>query len=123
MAHGYAESVKTYSMVLGALLALTAITVFAAGIDFGAPSVNVVVALGIASVKGSLVALFFMHLKDDSPVNAVIFVTALAMLAVFLILSLIDVETRVPVRPANLAPPAGAAVMTPAEPAAAEHAE
>lgn len=108
MAHTYAESKRTYTKVLGALLVLTVITVLAAGINFGAPSVNVVVALAIASIKGSLVALFFMHLKDDHPVNAVIFSTGLAMLAIFLIFCLIDVDTRTPVRPANLAPPAGA---------------
>ena len=85
MAHTYTESKRTYSMVLGALLVLTVITVLAAGINFGAPSVNVVVALAIASVKGTLVVLFFMHLKDDHPVNAVIFSTGLAMLAIFLI--------------------------------------
>ena len=108
MAHTYAESKRTYSMVLGTLLVLTVITVLAAGINFGAPSVNVMVALAIASVKGTLVALFFMHLKDDHPVNAIIFSTGLAMLAIFLIFCLIDVDTRTPVRPANLAPPAGA---------------
>ncbi len=108
MAHGYAESKKNYSLVLGALLILTIITVLAAGINFGAPSVNVVVALVIATIKATLVALFFMHLKDDHPVNAVIFCTGAAMLAILLIFCLIDVDTRTPVRPANLAPPAGA---------------
>ncbi len=108
MAHGYAESKRNYTLVLSALLALTVMTVLAAGINFGAPSVNVVVALVIASIKASLVALFFMHLKDEHPVNAIIFVTGLAMLAIFLIFLLIDVDTRTLVRPANLAPPAGA---------------
>jgi cytochrome c oxidase subunit 4 len=107
MAHSYADARKTYSVVLGALLVLTAITVLAAGVNFGSPSVNIVVALGIASVKGSLVALYFMHLKYESPVNAIIFVTGLAMLALFLVLCLVDVDTRTPIRPANLAPPAG----------------
>ncbi len=97
--HSYTRAKKTYSIVLAALLALTGITVVAAGINFGAPSVNVVVALLIASVKGSLVALFFMHLRHDPPINAVIFLTGLFMLAVFLIFILIDVDTRVPIRP------------------------
>ena len=55
-----------------ALLILTAITVWAAGFDFGAG--NVWVALGIAALKGSLVALFFMHLRWDRPFNAIVFV-------------------------------------------------
>ena len=97
-------------MVLVMLLVLTGITVAAAGVNFGTPSVNVVVALAIASVKASLVALYFMHLRHENPLNAIIFVTALAMLAILLIFSLIDVDTRAVVRPADLrSPPASGA--------------
>ena len=39
----------------------------------------------IASVKASLVALFFMHLRWDKPVNAVIFCSTLFFLGLFLI--------------------------------------
>ena len=101
---------RTYALVLAALLALTAITVAAAGIHFGSPAVNVVVALGIASVKATLVALFFMHLLHDKPMNALIFTAGLATLAILLILCLIDVETRMPVQPgvSASAPVAGA---------------
>jgi cytochrome c oxidase subunit 4 len=84
-----------------ALLALTAITVAAAGIRFDPPAINVVVALGIASLKASLVAMFFMHLLHDKPMNALIFVSGLVFLAVFLMFCLIDVDTRLPVRPAQ----------------------
>lgn len=90
---------RTYALVLAILLALTAITVAAAGIHFSSPAVNVVVALGIASVKATLVALFFMHLLHDKPMNALIFTAGLATLAIFLMLCLIDVETRLPVQP------------------------
>jgi cytochrome c oxidase subunit 4 len=114
-AHSYSHAAKTYSAVFAALLALTVVTVAAAGVNFGAPSVNVVVALVIASVKASLVALFFMHLKYDRPLNAIIFVTGLFMLGLFLILVLIDVDSRADPRPASLAPPRGgpAAAETP----------
>lgn len=88
---------RTYALVLGALLILTAVTVAVSGIHFGSPAVNVIVALGIASVKASLVALFFMHLLHDKPLNALIFVSGLVFLAVFLILTLIDVDFRLPV--------------------------
>ena len=83
------------------MLALTAITVAAAGIHFSTPAVNVVVALGIATVKASLVALFFMHLLHDKPMNALIFTAGLATLAIFLMLCLIDAETRTPVAPSR----------------------
>jgi hypothetical protein len=45
---------KTYSLTLVVLLILTAITVGASYIQFG--SMNVVIALTIATLKGSLVA-------------------------------------------------------------------
>lgn len=87
---------RTYIIVLAALLVLTAVTVAASGIHFGSPAINVIVALGIASLKASLVALFFMHLLHDKPLNALIFVSGLVFLAIFLILTLIDVDFRLP---------------------------
>jgi cytochrome c oxidase subunit 4 len=101
---------RTYALILAILLALTATTVAAAGIHFSTPAINVVVALGIASVKATLVALFFMHLLHDKPMNALIFTAGLATLAIFLMLCLIDAETRVPVQPGVSAavPAAGA---------------
>lgn len=97
--HAHATSPSTYLKVLGMLLALTVMTVTAAGMDFG--SGNVVIALGIASIKGSLVALFFMHLRHDKPMIAVIFVTGMAILAVFLTFCLLDTGSRERVRPLN----------------------
>jgi cytochrome c oxidase subunit 4 len=93
---------KTYAMVLLALLVLTVITVQASYFDFGAW--NTVVALLIASAKGSLVALYFMHLRHDK-FNAVIFVGGLLFLAIFLIWTLFDIATRQPVLPSNLKTP------------------
>lgn len=93
---------KTYGAVLGALLVLTVVTVQASYIDFGA--FNTVVALIIATVKASLVALFFMHLRHDK-FNAVIFVGGLLFLGVFLIWTLFDLGTRTTVLPANLKTP------------------
>jgi cytochrome c oxidase subunit 4 len=50
--------------VFFALLALTVVTVSVSYVDLGLW--NAVVALLIAAVKASLVALFFMHLKSES---------------------------------------------------------
>ncbi len=105
----HAISTKTYAAVLGALLTLTVITVLAAGVNFGTHSVNVVVALSIASIKGTLVALYFMHLRHDKPLYAIIFATGLLFLAVLLMLCFVDIDTRDDPRPANLRPPAGGA--------------
>jgi cytochrome c oxidase subunit IV len=53
-----------YSMVFGALLLGTAITVGAAYVDLGI--FNPVVALAIACTKAVIVILFFMHVKYQS---------------------------------------------------------
>jgi cytochrome c oxidase subunit 4 len=55
-----------YIAVWVALLVLTGVTVAVSYVDLGI--MNVVVALVIASVKASLVALFFMHLKYERKV-------------------------------------------------------
>jgi cytochrome c oxidase subunit IV len=114
-----AEAAK-YVITLVALLILTAITVGASYINFG--SGNVVIALTIATIKGSIVALIFMHLLHDKPVNAVIAVAGFIFLGIFLLFDFLDVDSRTNPQPTNLhAPPAvtapaaaGAAVPTPA---------
>lgn len=93
---------KVYAAVLAALLVLTVITVAAAGVDFG--EWNIVIALLIASVKGSLVALFFMHLKNDK-FNALVFLTGISFLAILLIFTLFDISSRKTVLPGNLKAP------------------
>lgn len=103
IAHSHSvTSPKVYAGVLGALLVLTVVTVTAAGIDFG--SYNTVIALVIATVKASLVALFFMHLRHDK-FNAVVFLGGILFLAVFLIFTLFDINSRVTVLPGNLKEP------------------
>src|SRR5262245_25748339 len=116
---------KLYALVLGALLVLTAITVSASRINFGSNMTNVIIAMLIASVKASLVALFFMHLRWDKPMSAIIFCSSLFFLALFLIGCYSDTVARPSVEPTNLkmAPPATAAPpQTPADaPATAPH--
>jgi len=58
---------KQYGIVFGILVFLTVITVAAARVDFGA--MNLVIAMLIASVKASFVALIFMHLKHENPLT------------------------------------------------------
>jgi len=112
-----AEAVK-YTITLVALLILTAITVGASYINFG-PG-NVVIALFIATVKGVTVALIFMHLLHDKPVNAVIAVAGFIFLGIFLLFDFLDVDSRTNPQPINLhAPPAVAAPATAGAPAAA----
>jgi cytochrome c oxidase subunit 4 len=64
--------------------------------------INVVVALGIATLKASLVALFFMHLRYDRPLNGIIFVSSLVFLGIFLITCYTEQQSRDPLEPNNL---------------------
>jgi cytochrome c oxidase subunit 4 len=75
--------------VLGALLVLTFITVGVTQWDFGS-SINLWVAMIIATVKGTLVALYFMHLRYDKPIIAIILFSTLVFVALFIGLTLMD---------------------------------
>lgn len=99
---------KVYLMVFGALVFLTVVTVGASYIHFGSGMANVVIAMLIASMKASLVALFFMHLRWDRPISAIIFCTSLFFLGLFLIGCYTDLIARPPTEPTNLKAPAQA---------------
>ncbi|MDX1741275.1 MAG: cytochrome C oxidase subunit IV family protein [Rhodothermales bacterium] len=58
------KHVRTYIMVFVSLMALTLVTVAVSFLDLGVAA-GIGVALLIASVKGSLVACYFMHLIDE----------------------------------------------------------
>lgn len=109
---------RNHVLTLVSLLILTAITVGASYIQFG--SGNIVIALTIATIKASIVGLFFMHLLHDKPVNAVIAVAGFVFLGIFLMFDFIDVDSRTNPQPINLhAPPAATAPATAGAPAAA----
>lgn len=74
----YRRHARLYLVVGAVLLAGTALTVAASYINFGSMAANIKVALLIATVKASLVALVFMHLKEEKkPIYQVVGVTAL----------------------------------------------
>ncbi len=83
---------KVYLGVGAALLVLTAITVWVSFFHFGA--FNLVVAMLVATIKGSLVALYFMHLKYDNKFYLTIFVLSLVFLSVFIGLTMFDTLRR-----------------------------
>ena len=78
--------------VLLALFALTGITVYVSGIDFG--TLNIWVALAIASVKSTLVLLFFMHLRYESRLLQLTFTITIFTLALVIALTFFDVAFR-----------------------------
>jgi cytochrome c oxidase subunit 4 len=80
--------------VWGALVVLTVVTVAATWIDLG--RLNLLLAMAIATVKASLVLLYFMHMRYDRPFNAVVFVAALLFVALFVGITLIDTSAYQP---------------------------
>ena len=121
--HAINPKVETakYLATLVVLLILTAITVGASYINFG--SGNIVIALSIATVKAIIVALIFMHLLHDKPVNAVIAVAGFLFLGIFLMFDFIDVTTRTNPQPTNLHAPAAAPAPATTAPAADQRKE
>jgi cytochrome c oxidase subunit 4 len=85
---GHVVPVKVLVGVFVALTVLTYVTVRVSMLDLG--QWNIWVAMGVATAKASLVALYFMHLRYDSPFNAFVFATALVFLGLFLGIVLLD---------------------------------
>jgi cytochrome c oxidase subunit 4 len=101
VAHAHAHSpeefrkhVRLYYMVFGALAFLTIVTVGVFYLHL-AHGMAIAVAIAVASVKASLVALFFMHLSDE---KRIIYWCLLLTVAFFIVLmlvpSFVDLETR-----------------------------
>ena len=87
------SSVGSSLAVFGALIVGTVITVAAARVDLG--PFNVVVALLIASIKATLVVLFFMHVKyTHEKLVPLVIVSAIFFLGLLLSLSMADYATR-----------------------------
>lgn len=94
MAHNrhHVTSIGTYLIVFASLIALTALTVVAAFQDLGA--FNNVVALGIAVVKGTLVVLFFMHVRHATTLVKFVVVAGFFWLAILIGLTFADYATK-----------------------------
>jgi cytochrome c oxidase subunit 4 len=78
------KHVKTYMMVFAALMVLTVVTVGVSYLHLGVQAA-ILVALAVATVKGSLVALYFMHLNHERK----LIYYALALTAVFFVFLMI----------------------------------
>ncbi len=84
--------VSLYVAIWATLMVCTGLTVFAASIDLGV--FNIVVALLIATLKGTLVVLFFMHLRYSTKLTMVTVIAALFWLFIMFSLTLTDYMTR-----------------------------
>jgi cytochrome c oxidase subunit IV len=83
---------KVYFGTWIALLVFTAITVAASYANFG--TWNVVIALGIATLKATIVAAMFMHLKWDHKFHAIVFSFSIIFLAIFITFTMSDTDSR-----------------------------
>jgi len=90
--HEHIVSYKLFALIWGALLILTGVTVWVAQYNLGA--LNIWVALGIATLKSGLVVAFFMHMKYEQPVFKICLLAALAILAIFIGFTFLDVLYR-----------------------------
>lgn len=89
--HGLSHiaSTKVLLGTFGALMVLTILTVTATSVDLGS-GLNLLVAMVIATMKASLVCLFFMHLRYDKTLHTVAFLTALLFALLFVSFALMD---------------------------------
>jgi cytochrome c oxidase subunit 4 len=87
-----ADSIKTYTVVFLALLALTVVTTAVAYVDLG--PFSVIVALAIAVLKMMLVALFFMHLRHSAKLTRLVVVGGLLWLGILIVFTMSDFISR-----------------------------
>jgi cytochrome c oxidase subunit 4 len=85
-------SPKVYLTIFAALMIGTTLTVWAAFQNFG--PFNIVIALGIATIKATLVVLYFMHARYSPKRTQLVIVCAIFWLAIMLGLTLSDYDTR-----------------------------
>jgi cytochrome c oxidase subunit 4 len=90
--HTAIDSIKTYVLVLLALLGATIATTAVAYVDLG--PFSVVVALFIAVCKMLLVALFFMHVRHSNKLTRLVVAGGLLWLGILLTLTMTDFLTR-----------------------------
>jgi len=85
---GHISPIGALIGVFTLLIFFTFLTVAVTYVDLG--PANIWIALGVAVVKATLVGLYFMHLRYDSPFNGLILIVAFMFLALFIGISLMD---------------------------------
>ncbi|MEN1679752.1 MAG: cytochrome C oxidase subunit IV family protein [Planctomycetota bacterium] len=84
----HVTSLATLMATFAALIALTVLTVAMAQVPLG--RLDIWVTLGIATLKAGLVALIFMHLRNDKAINGLILLFTLGFAALFICFALMD---------------------------------
>ena len=92
MSGEHAAIPRFYVAIFVALLGLTALTVLVSYVDLGPFSTPL--ALLIAACKATLVILYFMHLREASPLIWLAAGAGFFWLAIMLVLTMSDLATR-----------------------------
>jgi cytochrome c oxidase subunit IV len=82
-------------VIWGILLGFTVLTVVTGRMDLGAA--NLPIAITIATIKATLVVLFFMHLSDAHGANRLVFVVSILFMMVLMLGVFGDLLTRNPI--------------------------
>src|ERR1700712_5443757 len=78
MVHVHVHPTSLYIKIFVTLVFFTLLTVGLSRVHLG--NWNFFIAVAVATIKASLVATYFMHLKDDNRFNVLIFVGALVFM-------------------------------------------
>ena len=89
---GHVVSPKIYLAIFATLMGLTAATIAAAFMDLG--PFNLPVAIAIASIKATLVVLYFMHARWNSRLIGLALALAVAWLGVLIFITFGDYLSR-----------------------------
>lgn len=83
------KHLKLYWLIFGALLVMTGLTVMAASLHFMTGAAAIALGLAIATVKGTLVGAFFMHLTTEKRIiYFILILTGLMFIPLMLLPSL-----------------------------------
>jgi cytochrome c oxidase subunit 4 len=90
---GHIVPIKLLALICAVLLFLTAVTVWVSRFDFADINIselNILIALLVATIKATLVGLYFMHLRWDRPFVGFVFVGSILFVVLFIGLALTD---------------------------------
>ena len=90
--HIHTAPIKLYLGVFAALIFFTVLTVALSYVHLG--SLNLVVAILIATVKAGLVVTFFMHLRDDKRFITLMLLGGLFFIGIFFNYTMMDTNRR-----------------------------
>jgi len=90
---GHVVPVKFLVLICAILLFLTVVTVWVSRFDFteiNIAEMGIITALFVATVKATIVGLYFMHLRWDRPFIGFVFVGSILFVVLFICIALTD---------------------------------